>query len=863
MRNLNGFLRHWRLAMPVWATLTAARVAWAEPTPPSSPAPVQAPAKVGQVNAGKSQARLEVRRVGPTLQAVVCPRTCDWNNASSWTLEAPFADAAATLTALEMAEGRRAAHVVVAAGERRFELVLAAPLDSAASTAPATAPVVAFAGETGLTTGEEPDRTGNVVELLAATTNTVNVVVGDIREDVSLCGRKAVLSPRLLHAETLSLKAIKLQRLPSSEREAATTLRAAPVTTQVAANVLTPLVASSGKGSPAALVDNDAQSVWTESRGGSGGGEFVVFRAPDSMGITGLTFTTPPKPAENFRSPTAFWVATPEVVYRVELPVGDTTTNAVEPAANATGSEPSSSAPETSPVTNTEWYVPLPAPIQTSCLAISLDTATENDGNVDVGFAEVGATIDVDEARLASALVDLDSGGDKATAAERLLQDVGRGAFERVQKRYRGYSEAGRMRALNVIDAAPCRNAVGVYAAALENEGSVEAAHGQAGLLRCRAHAVPALAKRLTPAASERARLLASVLVRLDPVAAVDAMTPLLSGGSRAKRRVLQLAFQSALVHPDAAARAKVLLADTKLEKRAGLFLMRALGNHLHDYADVAAPRLRGWLTNADFATRYLALAPAAVLASKDRQLQTFLLEAVTRDKEPAIRTEAARVLRATTDSNAALIGAINDPHVRVREAAVVNVGDQALGAARDALHARLTDDPWPLVRNAAVRALGQLPVNAETAHLLGEVALDDESPLVRRPAVHVLGVHDAKSELLVVRKVFTRDNDTDVRAAAATSLGLMCDASMLPELTSSALKFGRLDASEADRVVAKASLSALGRLNPPDLRQRLASLLADGVPQIAQAAARAALAHPEPCGARHAATAMNAPSQR
>src|SRR5690606_14337117 len=122
--------------------------------------------------------------------------------------------------------------------------------------------------------------------------------------------------------------------------------------------------------------------------------------------------------------------------------------------------------------------------------------------------------------------------------------------------------------------------------------------------LRCHAQSVPALAKRLPPAASERTRLLTNVLVRLDPVAAIDAMTPLLSGGSRAKRRVLQLAFQSALTHPDAAARAKVLLADAKLEKRAGLFLMRALGNRLTDFADVAVPRLRGWVTGADFATR-------------------------------------------------------------------------------------------------------------------------------------------------------------------------------------------------------------------------------------------------------------------
>jgi hypothetical protein len=76
-----------------------------------------------------------------------------------------------------------------------------------------------------------------------------------------------------------------------------------------------------------------------------------------------------------------------------------------------------------------------------------------------------------------------------------------------------------------------------------------------------------------------------------------------------------------------------------------------------------------------------------------------------------------------------------------------------------------------------------------------------------------------------------------------------MCDRSMLSELTTSALQFGNLTATEVERLIGKASLNALGRLNPPDLKQRLARLLADGVPQIAQGAARAALSHPEPCG--------------
>lgn len=901
MRIINGFFRSVGCGLLWIGAVTASRPSWAaEPF-----------VAVGQVEAGKDQARLEVRRVGATLQAVACPRACDWNTATSWTLEAPFADVPATFATLEIGEGRRVAHVVVSAAERRFELVLAAPLRTAGKATPpapgttaptltvanATAPFVAFAGETGLTVGEEPDRTGALVEVLPTSNQNVNVVVGNIQEDVALCGRKALLSPRLVHPQTLSLKAIKLQRLPSAERDTATKLGSAPLTDQVTTNVFTPLVASSAKGSPAALVDNDPQTVWTENRGGSGGGEFVVFRAPDSIGITGLTFTAPGRPKPEFRAPTAFWVATTDKVYRVELPATDVGAAPPAPApvdvkavhvpsdvkrpsphdeiaarngvrnarpdeAMPLAPEPSTAPPQAAVVTGTEveaprpaatapreWYVPLPAPIQTSCLAISLDTAAQNDGDLDVGFAEIGATTNVDETRLNQALAELDTGGDQATAAERLLQDVGRVAFERVQTRYRGYSEAGRMRALNVMDAAPCRYSVGVYASALSNEGTAEADHGKEGLTRCRAQAVPALARRLPESASERTRLLVSMLLRLDPVAAVDAMAPLLAGGSRAKRRVLQLAFSAALANPEAAVRAKVLLSDAKLSARDGLFLMRATGNHLNEYTDVAAPRLVQWLRNADFATRYLALAPAAVLAPKHPELQRFLLDTLARAKEPALRVEAARVIHENADADAALVRAIADEHVRVREAAVINAGEHAVESARPALHERLDQEAWPIVRSAAVRALGQLPANPETAKRLAATVEADAAPSVRRPALHVLGIQDARAQLPVVREAFTSDQDADVRATAATSLGLMCDRTMVDDLTQSALKFGNLYSSEADRVIGKASLNALGRLAPPDLKQRLAPFFAEGAPQIAKYAAEAALTHPEQCG--------------
>lgn len=827
MRKLHGFLQGigWGL---LWITqaLDASPVAAAQ----------NGFVSLGATKAGKSQPRLEVRRDGATLQAATCERTCDWERATTWTLEAPFDTASASFTSLALSADRYAAHVVVSAEQRRFEVVVTAPVNGATDTAP----IAIFAGETGLTSGEAPDRTGKVVEVLPSNDKTFNVVVGNLQEDVSLCGRKALLSPRVLHPETLTLKGIKLQRLPSAEREAATQLTASPLGDRVASSILTPLVASSGAVSPAALADDDASTAWTEGRGGGGGGEFVVFRAPSSLGLTGLTFSTPSNPSPSYRAPTSFWVATTESVYRVELPA--------PPSSAATSSAATS--PEAGETAATHWHVEFPAAVQTSCVAISLDTAPNDDSAIDVGFAEVGATTNVDERRLAIALVELDSGGDRASAAEQLLIAVGNPAFERVKKRYLRYSPAGRMRALNVLDAAPCRHSVGAYVEALFSDASPEAAHGEQGLNRCKKDAVPALAERLPKLASERTRLLTNVLVRLDPVAALNAMAPQLSGGSRSKRQVLQRAFANALLDEDAAKHARSLLTNggaSAAAQRNTLFVMRAMGERLPDYADVAIPRLKPILTNTDFATRYLALAPAALLSSKDEALAAHVVEAATRAKEPAIRTEAVRALGHSADPTA-LVRAIDDAHVRVREAAVVGAGERGLAAARPALHQRLEDDAWPLVRSAAVRALGQLPPDAQSTKLLAQVAEDDASPSVRRPAVHVLGLHNARAVLPTVRDLFHDDPDADVRATAASSLGLLCDRSMTDALTRAALQLGNTASSEEDRLIGRASLLALGRLAPPDLEQRLAPFFQRGVPHIAQAAAKAALNHPEPC---------------
>lgn len=776
---------------------------------------VAAPRPVGVVKAGASQPRVELRRDAGLIEVAVCAPTCTWTNASRVDLEAPFSDVPGVFSVLELGANHRAGLLRLQAGERTYQLLVAAGVLSDGTA-------IVFAGETGLSQGEAPDRTGRVVEVLPGEQGTVSVVIGNVQEDVSLCGRQALLNPQLLHPETLTLRGIKFQRVPRAERDNATTLSLVPRGSLLSNRVLNPLVASSGQKAPSVLADDDPATVWTEGRGGTGGGEFVVLRAPSSVGLTGLTFTLPEKPDALYSVPEAFWIVTDESVFRATLtqPLGDVR----------------------------EWHVPFPAPVHTSCVALALDSAKDLGAETTVGWAEVGATTDVDEARLAQALADLDTGGDRASAAEQLLQAVGRDAFERVRKRYEHYSESGRMRALNVLDGAPCKVAAPTYASALEHEGSAEAEHGRKGLLRCKPEALRVLSQRLVKAGSERARVLSAALVQLDAVAALDAMVPLLDGGSRARRHVLKLAVAHAVRDEAALARAKLWLSDSTLPTRRGLFLLRALGDQIGQVRDVAVARLNTWLAGASFETRYLSLEPMAKLSSFEPALDRALQQAACCSKEPALRTEAARLLPATPGSTQTLIAALSDPHVRVREAAVVTAGEQRIAAARPTLVRRLHDDPWPFVRSAAVRAIGQLPAEATSIRALGQAATDDPSPNVRRPALFVLGALNARSELGQVRDAFEDDKDADVRAAAAVTLGLMCDTTMLDPLTDAALELATLSSSEGERIVAQASLHALGRLAPTDLKQRLAPFFAKGVLQAAKMSAQSALNPSETC---------------
>jgi HEAT repeat protein len=148
---------------------------------------------------------------------------------------------------------------IVPIGEQRHAIVVSLPTELKTRQWQAlivakpgkNEPEVLFQGFTGYVEGEDGLRKGPVLEVSAAIddTGTRRIVLGETREDLTLCGRAATLSPKMLSPKDLTFKPAKLQRLSAEERERAVKLTAAPHAEAASSAVTAP--ASSAVTAPA------------------------------------------------------------------------------------------------------------------------------------------------------------------------------------------------------------------------------------------------------------------------------------------------------------------------------------------------------------------------------------------------------------------------------------------------------------------------------------------------------------------------------------------------------------------------------------------------------------------------------------
>jgi HEAT repeat protein len=301
----------------------------------------------------------------------------------------------------------------------------------------------------------------------------------------------------------------------------------------------------------------------------------------------------------------------------------------------------------------------------------------------------------------------------------------------------------------------------------------------------------------------------------------------------------------------DARAAVTAALEDAAAPPVASVDLLRALGAEASAYGAPAAHAFSRLATpNAAFRTRYLLLGPASELAKVDPTARGFIEQSLTTEKDARIRAEAARVLRDPSPYRVHLSRLLDDEAVRVREAALGALGTAHADDARDRMLYVLDNDPWPLVRVAAARAVAALPPGAAVDEGLSR-SLGDASGDVRRSAVHAIGVRGAVADIPAVRERFADDAELlSVRAEAAISLGRLCDFASLPALTERAQKLTDLRAADEDRLLGKSSLVALGMLHPADLARRIAPLGDKAAPQAVRLLARTVLAVKGRCSA-------------
>jgi HEAT repeat protein len=702
-----------------------------------------------------------------------------------------------------------------------------------------------FAGMTGPSAGDPGERTGKAVRVVP-NGSTSFILVGDTREDLAICGQSAtLLDPLALYPGPLELRPATVQRLTAEQQASAepvtATVRSAPADPPLA-RLLVARGSSVAGSRGAELTDGDPSTLWRERRPGVGQGEFVVMSAPKGVPITRVDVTvSPPDAAANAKSPSG---AGPRSFYLV------TTTGVVEVTLPTDGWQKAGST----------YEVVFAKPLETSCMALVLDDAfTRGLAHPDVGIAELraysefdapGASLDDVARRLSS---------DRGFAASQLLERAGEGALAAVASAYDGLDARGRALAIDVATShEKCEEAAPLLARGLcEPEGQA-ARKAREKLERCKGGA-PALARRLRDDAASRA-CLAPVLATIAPDAALEPIADALAStgeDDHETRAVLRDSFAHALAAVPAGPLA-ALLGDAKRTAAGRLELLRAAGSRVAEAPAESEATLAELLTGAQpMRVRYLALGPLGELArAGDRAAAARIADAIARDPDWPVRARAAGLGGGLPEAVGPLVGAARDPEPRVREAALGALAaapsPDAVRAAMDALtkDGRLRLDEWWFVKAQGVALLVTAPPSTETDAALG-AALRDVSVRVRTAALVALAKRRASSwRGPIGERLDDPGEEPEVRVAAARALGGVCDddRDTIERLTAYARALASPTAEEDAQRIGYGALLGLAALQPKDLRDRLAPLLAAGAPPYVRVAAQQALAARSSC---------------
>ncbi len=783
---------------------------------------------------------------------------------------------------LELADGRRLLRVDLPADPAStsaggtWVILLAAPLAGKGNE-----PLIVWSGWTGAPRGELGEQRSTVIveePIGPAGGSARRVLVGERRDDLSLCGRPTLVAAKEVDPATLSLsRGASVQNLSAGDRSKAVKLAvdrlgaeprpASPV------RLLRASVASSAvEKKLGTLTDGDLESTWSENKSGSGEGEFVTFASPSEVGIHSFDIVIrPTADIEGGAAPRTLYLATPDLLFELTLPE------------DAWRQPP-----------GTRYGIKLPAEIHGDCVALVLGEAfagkapRADRGDAaaaklpQVTLAEIEAHSAFDGATMEGLVGALAGGGDRSRAAAALLARGGSPAIQALVAAFAKLDDAGKRLAEGVIDGAPCGDQVPFFAArlaalaptpkpppapapgaapaprvAVSRDEDPDRAHARDRLRRCGRAAASALAGLVRDGTPEARVLAADELALVAPAEAVPVLLDALAGADDGLRRDLRASLARAAKSPHALRALHDEVEPARFQARpeaVALDLLRAAGPSLGRIE--GAPQAFAFLATpeASFRSRYLLQAPAAELAkSGDPRAEAFLRDSLRKDAAPEVRARAAEVAGKVSALGEALAAAVDDPEARVRKAAI----DAAIEALEGGLAAppglsaslvqRLGTDDWTFVRAGAARALGALPAGEAVDGALAR-ALSDLAPDVRGRAIEALGAHQATRHADAIReRADLADELPEVRARAILALGALCDRRSIDDLTRRAQR-AKAPLDELDRRLGAAAINALGRLHPPDLEARLAPLVAKDSPPMIREMARAALTAETKC---------------
>lgn len=826
--------------------------------------------------AGHGQQALAVGLDGTGgLRARVCAGTCSPDGGALLPVpdDARRGLSAAKLSTIELADGKLVvrADVPSATEGASFVMLLAAPLGGKGSE-----PLVIWSGVTGAAKGEiGEERSAAVIDEPAGKKgHGRRVLVGERRGDVTLCGRPTVVAAKELDPATLSLaRGASVQNLSDADRAGATKLAAKRMPGKPAAggpNAIRLLRATAASSAVekkfGTLTDGDLESAWSENKQGDGRGEFVTIGSASEVGITSFELSIKPSgDVPDGAAPKTLYLVTPDRVLEVTMPEDAWR----QPA-------------------GTRYEVKLAAELHASCVSVVLGESYAPAGAraARVTIAEIEAKTPFDGASVESLAGALAGGGDRSKGAAAMLARAGKAGVTAAIAGYPKLDDAGRQLAAGVVDAAPCADQVPFWAerlvaasavpevarpggrlqkllAATGEDQDPELIHARDRLRRCGRLAAPALAKIIAGAkggdagAAKARQIAADELSLVAPGEAVPALLDALGGASEAARRDLRAALGRAAQSARALGALRDEVEPAKLKARpeeVAIDLLRAIGPSLGKVEGAGAAFASLATKEASFRSRFLLQAPAAELArAGDAGAAAWLRASLRSDEDAHVRGRAAEVAAKVPALGADLVAAIDDPEVRVRDAAINALADAAsFGATAPAglaasLQKRLAGDDWTFVRAGAARALGALPADPSIDQALA-TALADGAPDVRGRVLDALGAHRATAFAEQIRE---RQDDAaeslEVRARAILSLASMCDARSVAAWTKLA-RGAKAPGDERDRRLGTAAIAALGMLQPKDLADRLAPLLEKDTPPPVREMARAAMGAKSDC---------------